>query len=413
MTKALQDKISRGRSTLILRDPFFATILMDMDPIIDGAITETCGTDGERVVFNPEWLDAADPELVAASMRKMALHTALAHPLRRRARDADRWQAACDVAALSVMAQDGYRTPEGVDPKTMNRVASFANLTAEEIYARIEEQEQQQGGGSCAQPGDAQGGGQAPEAGQQPDQPGQGGGQAGQGNSGGAPGHTIDSPAQDASEIAEKERENDQRIMRAAMAAKAAGDQSKSAKRLAEIVKTRGPDWREKLHAFVDNSVDTDFSWSRPNRRFIHDDMYLPGQVADGLSTLGFVVDTSGSVDDKTLGAFFGQLNAAREAIGIERVVVVYCDKKVKRVDEYGADEEVEKRPVGGGGTNMAPAMEHLRAFDCNAVICLTDGIFRRPLDVAPGAPTLFCVYGGADEAPSTFGESIKLPPVG
>jgi hypothetical protein len=81
--KSLSDKISRGRTRIILRDPFFATILMDMDPEIDADVTETCATDGERVIFNPAWLAETEDRLVAAAMRKMALHVALSHHLRR------------------------------------------------------------------------------------------------------------------------------------------------------------------------------------------------------------------------------------------------------------------------------------------------------------------------------------------
>jgi predicted metal-dependent peptidase len=397
MTK-LHDKISKGRTQIILRDPFFATILMDMNPIIDDSKTESCGTDGEQIIYNSSWLETADSELIAAAMRKMALHVALAHHLRRRSREPKKWQAACDQAALHVMQQDGVRTPEGATPSPL-----FAGLTAEEIYKQLDDQDSDKDQDKSQQD---QSGGQGQGQGQD-----QGDGQ-GQSPSGGhAAGHAMDSGAKDQSELKQKERENDQRIMRAAMAEKAAGKESASAKRLADEVKSRGPDWREKLHAFVDNSVESDFAWSRPNRRFIHDDIYLPGQVADGLSTLGFIIDTSGSIDDKTLGVFFGQINAAREAIGIERVVVIYCDAKVKRIDEFGHGEEVIKRPVGGGGTDMAPAFEAIRAYDPNTVVCLTDGIFWEPLTADPAAPTLFCVYGGQDSAPATFGESIKLPP--
>lgn len=407
ITKALQHKISKGRTRVIIRDPFFATILMDMDVELSETKTENVATDGERVYFNPDWLADASAEEVSTSLCKASLHTALAHPLRRRARKIGKWIAACDQAALNLMVNDKMPVPPGSQVNPM-----YSGMTAEEIYRLMEEQDDDNGDGQGEGEGQGSGG-----AGQQPPQGGQ---QDGKGDNGGGdqspapqPGHTLDHPADNAADLAEAERQNDQRNMRAQMAAKAAGKNTATTDKIAEEIRSRGPNWREKLLAFVDNRIDVDFGWKRPNRRFVHDDIYLPGAIPDGLSTLGIVLDSSVSIfgDPKTLAVFFSQIDIVREAIGIERVVIVHCDTAVKQIDVYGPGDEIPRKAKGGGGTNMRDGMKAIREYDPNAVICLTDGIFGE-LSEDPGAPTMFCLYGGNEKAPATFGQNVVIPPV-
>lgn len=373
-------KISKGRWHIIQRDPFFATILMDMDPVIDASVTETCATNGDNVFFNPEWLEEANPRLVAACMRKMSLHVALSHPYRRGPfRDIQRWRTACDIAAMCIMQGDKVELPPVTAEQEVQRqmmLSRFTGMIAEEIYNELTND---QDGEGDDQPQD-----------------GQDGAQGGAGGAGGlAMGQALDgadmrSPA----DVAQAQAKNDQRTVRAAMAAKARGNEHALGKELAEQIKSRGVDWRDKLQAFIDARAETILSWSRPNRRFVGQGIYLPGKKSNGIDTLVFVVDTSGSMSNDDLSLCITQIEAAREAIGISRVVVVECDTKVGRVDEFDMTEPLPKEMefTHRGGTNMNPAFAEAAKHDPSAVICLTDGEFYRDVDINPGAPVLFAV---------------------
>lgn len=415
MTTKLSDKISKGRTRIILRDPFFATILMDMDPLLDAEATETCATDGERVIFNPEWLAQADDRLIAAAMRKMSLHVALSHHLRRGPhRDPARWRAACDQAALHVMQGEGLELPPGAAP-----AFQFAGMTADEIYKHLQEQdddqtrEQPQGGAGQPQGGAGQPDGQDDQQGGQGD--GQGDRQGDKPGADGGVGQALDgADMRDKNDVNQKQAQNDQRNMRAAMAEKAQGKESGLAKELVEAIRAKGVDWRDRLQAFIDDRSETRFAWSRPNRRFIGDDVYLPGKAADGIATLAFIVDTSGSMSSDELAMCAAQIEAARDAVGIRNVVVIQIDTKVKAVHEFEQDDPLptEMQFVGRGGTNMQPAFDEAARHEPAAAIMLTDGVFS-DLTVDPGFPVLFAIThdGRQGRAPAEFpADFIDLP---
>lgn len=406
----VQHKISQGRTRILLRDPFFATILMDMDPVIDASVTENCATNGERIFFNPQWVVEADPKEIAAGMRKMALHVALSHPLRRGTwRKPDRWRAACDQAAWHIMQNEGVELPIGGSPNPM-----FDGMTADEIYRLLEEQENQN---DDDQDDDCQNPGQQPQGGAgdgQGDDQGQDGGQGnGQGQAPVGQAHDgadMSNPA----EVSQKQAENDQRTVRAAMAAKAAGSKLQLADELVEQIKAKGVDWRDRLHAFIDDKAEVRLSWSKPNRRFVGEDMYLPGKAANGIDTLAFVVDTSSSMNNDELAMCVTQIEAARESIGIKTVVVIECSTSVGAVLEFDMSEPLptEMKFTHRGGTSMQPGFDKAMEFDPTAIVCLTDAEFGGDMQNDPGVPALFAIThaGAQGRTPATFGDYVDLP---
>jgi predicted metal-dependent peptidase len=402
--------LTTARINVILRDPFFASILMEMNQAVSADETETCATDGERVIFNPDWLDQADMKLVAAAMRKMSLHVALSHHLRRGpVRNPARWRAACDQAALHIMQGEGVELPEGQMANPM-----FDGMSAEEIYKHLKEQDddsqddqgQEPQGAPQGGAGDGQGDGQGDQPGNGPagDKPGADGG-VGQS----LDGADMNSPA----DVSQKQAENDQRIERAAMNAKAKGNESATSKDLLEAIRAKGVDWRDRLNAFIDDRAETRLSWSKPNRRFVGQDIYLPGKTSNGINTLAFIVDTSGSMSNDELSMCMTQIEAAREGIGIKKVTVIQIDTKVKAIDEFEKDEPLPTSLEfhGRGGTDMAPAFEAAMDAEPTVIICMTDGVFPKLTD-DPGVPTLFAIThaGRQGEAPATFGDYVDMP---
>lgn len=360
-------KISKGRTHIILRDPFFASILMDMNPVIDGSVTDTCATNGEQVIFNPDWLAEADHKIVAAAMRKMSMHVALSHHLRRGPhRQPARWRTACDQAVLHIMQADGVELPDGMTPSFI-----YAGMTADQIYKLIED-----GENDDKDDGDGDG-----DSGAQGGADGQGGDQGqGQGDS---PAPAVGQPhdgadMRDQQEVASKQSDNDQRVMRAQMAAKAQGKESGTGKDIIDMIKAKSVDWRDRLQEFISSSAEVRMSWSKPNRRFIHQDIILPGKTPDGIGTLVVIVDTSGSMGGDELAMCAAQIELAREAIGITQVVVIQIDTKVKQVDTL---DQFQPMPTsmefkGRGGTNMQPAFDEALKHDPDAIVMMTDGVF-------------------------------------
>lgn len=194
-------------------------------------------------------------------------------------------------------------------------------------------------------------------------------------------------------------------VIQAANVAKAAGKLPGFAQEMVDAIRAPEIDWRAILRRFVDESCRKDFSWSRPNRRFIAAGIYLPGSVPDGLQRLGVLVDTSGSIDMEAHAKFFSELQGAVDDVQPDVVQVVQCDKVVHSSREYGPGEPIDLTVVGRGGTDMNPGLAAF-AEHCAAIICFTDCRFPKP-PADPGIPVLWARWGGG-KAPA-FGEVIDL----
>src|SRR5690606_20371456 len=100
---------------------------------------------------------------------------------------------------------------------------------------------------------------------------------------------------------------------------------------LDEVFKPR-VDWREQLRAWLTETRPSDYSFRRPNRRFIagSDPMYLPSlDGQDAMGTLVVVLDTSGSITMDELRQGLGEVCGAVADVSPKRLVVAYCDTKV------------------------------------------------------------------------------------
>lgn len=107
-----------------------------------------------------------------------------------------------------------------------------------------------------------------------------------------------------------------------------------------------------------------DYSYARPNRRQKEDHPLRPAQVAYQ-PTVGVVVDTSGSMGGLSSEVLSTVMSLTKR---VAQVKVYQCDAEVTAVSRA-----IPKQWVGGGGTDLRPAIE-LAAKDCDSVVVVTDG---------------------------------------
>ena len=80
-TLAIVKRLQNARLSLLQKHPFYALLLMYMKFSID-LTCETAYTDGNRIAFNPEFMqNLSDSELEFVLMHEV-LHTVLGHPFR-------------------------------------------------------------------------------------------------------------------------------------------------------------------------------------------------------------------------------------------------------------------------------------------------------------------------------------------
>ena len=163
------------------------------------------------------------------------------------------------------------------------------------------------------------------------------------------------------------------------------------------------------LREFVAGHARNDYTWARPNRRFVAQGLYLPGLHSEELGDVVLAVDTSGSIDETVLGAFADEANAVLSAYECA-VTILYHDVDVQKVQTWrSADGALVLDPAGGGGTSHVCVFDWLDRSGLSpaCVVCLTDLETEFP-DRPPPLPVLWAVVGDGGIDPP-FGRVVRL----
>ena len=94
-------RLQNARLSLMSKQPFYAILLLHMKFALD-ITCDTAYTDGERIAFNPDFIDdLSDAELEFVLMHEV-LHAALGHPFRKQSDyDLECYDKACDIVVNS------------------------------------------------------------------------------------------------------------------------------------------------------------------------------------------------------------------------------------------------------------------------------------------------------------------------
>jgi predicted metal-dependent peptidase len=427
------ERIKKARMDIILSDPFFGSLLMRLSMVEDAGIPTFC-TNGKWIKFNPGFSARLNDAELRGVLVHEVMHVALGHHLRRDGRDPMIWNMAADYAINNHLMEYSYRRagahislPSGglVDKK-------YKDMSAEQIYAKIatnsqspkeqgqgqsqdgeEGESQSQGQGQGQAQGQEQGKGKGQGQGQGQGQGlGQGQGQkakeSGKGGSGRdhpSEGMVEDYPG-DKAEMEEAKAELQSALSVAATLAKAQGKLPGFMERLVgEMLKPAIP-WQEVLRQFVNCRIRDDYSWSRPNPRYMPYGYFLPSMDSECVGHIVTVIDTSGSISNEELAQFIGEIQAIMDDCKPVKLTVMYADARVNHIDEYEPGDQITPRAVGGGGTDFRPAIKAACELpeppEC--IIYLTDGCgeFGKP----PPIPILWVLTSSINPP---FGDSTRI----
>jgi predicted metal-dependent peptidase len=418
-------KLTKSRVQLLLLQPFFGTLCLRLK-LVPGHLP-TMATDGSRIVYNPTFVDELNPAELEGTLAHEVMHCALGHQCRRGSRDPGLWNEAADFAINPILIANGFTLPAGalIDP-------AFANLSAEEIYARL--LQKRGGGGAPPKPnpqqtnlGGGNAGGQQQTPGPAPSSPSsdsttqpvstqsdQLSGQVSRATStqAGRFGEVLDAcdeHGQPASPAEQRRQEHEWGIAaeQALRSAKACGHDPLAVERPLTESRQSQQDWRAILRDFVAAAAPSDYRWTPPNRRYIASGLYLPSVERRGLGEIVIAIDTSGSIGKLELEQFAGEISAISEEAQPEAIHVVYCDAAVQSAQEFRASESVRLEPKGGGGTDFRPAFEWVAQNDV-APVCL---IYLTDLccDSFPETPAYPVLWVTDSRRTAPFGETVRI----
>jgi predicted metal-dependent peptidase len=382
-------------------------------------------TDGSRIVYNPAFVDELKPAELEGTLAHEVLHCALGHQCRRGNRDPELWNEAADLAINPILLGNGLTLPAGalID-------SAFANLSAEEIYARLLRRRSEEDGATKPPQPNAGGGTDTgsqgsdgtmpstpkPDPSHQPvsDQRGRTTGED-LGPASVRPGgfgevwDATDEHGHTASPAEKRRQEHEWGIAaeQAQRSAKAWGHEPAGIERRLSDSRQSQQDWRAILRDFVVATTPANYRWTPPNRRYIASGLYLPSVERHGLGEIVIAVDTSGSIGKIELEQFAGEISAIFEEAQPEAIHVVYCDAAVQSAQEFSPSEPVQLEPKGGGGTDFCPVFEWVTEKDLApaCLIYLTD-LCCHSYPEAPDYPVLW-VTDSRRTAP--FGETLRI----
>jgi predicted metal-dependent peptidase len=265
------------------------------------------------------------------------LHTALTHHARRGQRDAERWNIACDLAVNPLLLEAGFTLPASrLVPGEGSHTGLPSGLSAEEYYALLSEEspgrpvEEGAGADQPEEKGDSDDG----QGQNQGDGPGQDQGQNQPAPDPGGCGGVRDPGRGSPAESRQSEAEWQVALAQAQQVARQRGTLPAGLARLVQETLQPRLDWREVLRRFLSSQARNDFSWSDPNRRFLHAGLYLPGLRSEELGEVVLAVDTSGSIGPKELSLFAAEAQAILESFDCF-LTILYHDSAVQHVQRW------------------------------------------------------------------------------
>lgn len=399
MKNDLTARLKKTRLNLVLDAPFFGTLAFKLETTPDASV-ESAMTDGKSIRINPEFAGKLTDSQLTGLMVECIGHCAMGHLWRRGGRDMGGWNKATDQVIWGIIsnlqsATDGriMMPPNGhVDPK-------YHNLSAEEVFHLMQQDGDDKGDGKGNNNTDYQSPGafENPTDNDSQDQPGPDGGD-GQA----PPSSTLEDDWKAAvSQAATVERQKNRGNLPAWM--KSLVD---------ELIEPKVP-WTEHVREFCHRLSRDDYSYRRPNRRFLSRGFVLPTLMSERLGPIVGAFDTSGSIFcypemvQAILSEFQGVLDLCRP----EQMVLIDCDTQVHQQKEFlPGDTLLNFVPQGGGGTDFRPIFEAVKDLPepPACLIFLTDleGYFP---DTAPEYPVLWANFGHPT-AKAPWGTTIHVP---
>jgi predicted metal-dependent peptidase len=166
--------------------------------------------------------------------------------------------------------------------------------------------------------------------------------------------------------------------------------------------------WEDKLQSMIVRHVgDPLYDWRRLDKRLLvrSPQMYFAPTAPFGCGTVAICVDTSGSITEKIFNVFFGVMNGICRDLNPEKLIVLWCDADIGRVDDLDdpedlleLHEDVNRNGVnGGGGTDFRPPFKWMdeQGVQPEIMIYLTDTYGTFP-DKEPDYPVVWAIINGA-----------------
>ena len=459
-----KEKISLAITKLLLSSnpvaPFFSSCIMQID--ISESNCKTMATDGKKIIYNKAFVESITDNQLMGVLVHEVWHVLLLHHTRSGGRDKELWNVAADLAINPIcIEQNLVLPPGGLFPGQGNFASLPLGLTAEEYYKLLQDpkngipqkpvdinvglapsqskNEKEEEDEEDAEDEDTQ-----EDEGSESDSD----WECDESDDDDFESEDSDSEYEDSDEESDEDLEPKELVEQAVVLVgnesssiyicpqtfgevfypgKGTQEEIKESETAVELMKEmalqtasmRGTvpdsltrlikdkkskiDWRSLLQDYLLRYSKSETVWTKPDKRF-YPEYHLPSLGGKEMGGVVFLIDTSGSIDNKLLNAFASEVNDFRSQHK-KQTTVLWHDTIVNKTELLEPDDVWTPKAVGGGGTSHVDAINKALDSDPDLIVSLTDCYSEYPVD--PGVDVLFLRYGKG--SPPAWGITIDM----
>ena len=384
----LHVKISQAKAKLLVDYPYFGTLASRLELVKNDNIG-TFLSDGVRLEYNDEYLEALEPSELEFALSNGAMHSVLLHQNRKNGRYGWLWQLSTDYAINAMLVQNGLDLPFGV-----NYDERFEGLYAEEIYEILKDEikNEEFGDDESADTGFNEN-------------------NKAKNNQTSSSQSQNDAPKLEVENVVGEEQfsQINEQLIQDELSR---GELPLGLDRFFEISLTCKIDWRQELRDTIDRYYKDDYRVLPPSKKLLYLGVYLPSMQSSRFK-LTIAIDSSGSVDEELLSLFMSEVSSIMLSLSNYEIELLVADAKVHSHETFYEGETLIPKGhsacklKGGGGTDFRAVFEYVEQnlYDTNLLLYFTDldGIFPKE------EPLYDVVWIASQEGDIPFGKRIDI----
>ena len=359
--REVREKLITARVGLLLRASFFGNLATRLKLVNADEWCGTAATDGRHFYYNSRFIQMLRPKEIEFLFGHEVLHCVYDHFGRRGSRDPQMFNIANDFCVNADLVK--HKVGEKITTVPCLYDPKYDGMSSEEIYDKLMENVQKISMSDLLDKlidehldGDDEGAGDGD------------GDQEGKGK-----------PKLSAADRQAIKDEIKEAMLAAAQTTDGASNIPAGVMRMIKDLTEPQMNWRELLRMNLESTIKSDYTWMRPSRRGWHMDAVMPGRKNDEMIDIAVAIDTSGSIGEKMLKDFLGEVQGIMDSFPSYKIHIVSFDTDTYNPVQYDSDNLdsiMDYEPAGGGGTDFDAIYRYLKDEDIQPrrLVVFTDG---------------------------------------